>query len=112
MVALAGRYFFDPRQPSWLILAAVLIVWGIYTWFRARGVTPPRTRLAMRIGGGSVTLVGSIMAALAWAPFAVAGLLLGAAGGVFVLRGLVSAAILAWPFLSRSGATAPGQTAD
>jgi len=97
-VALAGRYLFDPRQPSWLILAAVLIVWGIYTWIRARRVTPPRTRLAMRIGGGSVTLVGSIMAALAWAPFTVAGLLLGAAGAVFVLRGLVSAAILAWPF--------------
>ena len=58
-VALAGRYFFDPRQPSWLILAGVLIVWGIYTWLRARRVTPPRTRLAMRIGGGSVALVGS-----------------------------------------------------
>jgi hypothetical protein len=97
-VALAGRYFFDPRQPSWLILAAVLIVWGIYTWFRAQRVTPPRTRLAMRIGGSSVTIVGSIMAALAWVPFAVAGFLLGAAGVVFVLRGLVTAAILAWPF--------------
>ena len=69
-VALAGRYLFDPRQPSWLILAAVLIVWGIYTWLRARKVAPPRTRLAMRIGGASVALVGSIMASLAWAPFA------------------------------------------
>jgi hypothetical protein len=97
-VALAGRYFFDPRQPSWLILAGVLIVWGVYTWLRARRVAPPRTRLAMRIGGASVALVGSIMASLAWVPFAAAGLLLGAAGGVFVLRGLVSAAILAWPF--------------
>jgi hypothetical protein len=97
-VALAGRYFFDPRQPSWLILAGVLVVWGIYTWLRARKVGAPRTRLAMRIGGGSVALVGSIMASLAWAPFAVAGLLLGVAGGVFVLRGLLSAAILAWPF--------------
>jgi len=38
------------------------------------------------------------MAALAWVPFAGAGVLLGAAGAVFVLRGLVSAAILAWPF--------------
>jgi hypothetical protein len=97
-VALAGRYFFDPRQPSWLILAGVLIVWGIYTWLRARKVAAPRTRLAMRIGGSSVALVGSIMVGLAWVPFAVAGLLLGAAGGIFILRGLVSAAILAWPF--------------
>jgi hypothetical protein len=96
-VALAGRYLFDPRQPSWLILAAVLILWGIYTWNRARKVAVPRTRLGMRIGGSSVALVGLIMASLAWAPFAWAGLLLGAAGGVFVLRGLVTAAILAWP---------------
>jgi hypothetical protein len=97
-VALAGRYLFDPRQPSWLILAAVLIAWGIYTWNRARKVAVPRTRLGMRIGGSSVALVGLIMASLAWAPFAWAGPLLGAAGGVFVLRGLVTAAILAWPF--------------
>jgi len=96
-VSLAGRYLFDPRQRSWLILAAVLIVWGIYTWLHARRVAAPRTRLGMRIGGGSVSLVGLIMASLAWAPFAWAGLLLGAAGGVFVLRGLVTAAILAWP---------------
>jgi hypothetical protein len=97
-VALAGRYFFDPRQPSWLILAAVLIAWGVYTWFHARKVKAPRTRLAMRIGGSSVSLVGLIMASLAWVPFAWGALLLGAAGAVFVLRGIVSAAILAWPF--------------
>ena len=96
-VSLSGRYFFDARQPSWLILAGVLVIWGLYTWRRAHRVGPPRTRLAMKIGGGSVTLVGLIMASLAWAPFAWGGLLLGAAGGVFVLRGLVSAAILALP---------------
>lgn len=96
-VALAGRYFFDPRTPSWLILSAVLIVWGIFTWLKSRKVAAPRSRLAMRIGGGSVTLVGLIMASLAWAPFAWGTLLLGAAGGIFVLRGLASAAILALP---------------
>ena len=96
-VALAGRFFFDARQPSWLILAGVVIAWGIYTWRRARRIAPPRTRLAMKVGGGSVALVGLIMASLAWAPFAWAGALLGTAGGIFVVRGLVSAAILALP---------------
>jgi hypothetical protein len=96
-VALAGRYFFDPRTPSWLILAAVLIVWGIFTWLKARKVKASRSRLAMRIGGSSVTLVGLIMASLAWAPFGWGGLLMAAAGGIFVLRGLASAAILARP---------------
>jgi hypothetical protein len=94
-VALAGRFFFDPRTPSWLILAVVLIVWGIFTWLKARKVPSSRSRLAMRIGGGSVTLVGLIMASLAWAPFAWGTLLLSVAGGIFVLRGLASAAILA-----------------
>lgn len=96
-VALAGRFFFDPRTPSWLILAAVLIVWGVFTWLRAQKVVSPRSRLAMKIGGGSVMLVGLIMASLAWAPFAWGELLLGAAGSIFVLRGLASAAILARP---------------
>jgi hypothetical protein len=97
-VALTGRFFFDPRQPSWLILAAVLILWGLYTWRRALRVAVPRVRLALKIGGASVMLVGLIMASLAWAPFAWAGLLLGAAGGIFVVRGLVSTAILARGF--------------
>ncbi len=96
-VALAGRYFFDPRTPSWLILAAVLIVWGVFTWLKSRNVKAPRTRLAMRIGGSSVALVGLIMASLGWAPFGWGGLLLSLAGGIFVLRGLASAAILAKP---------------
>jgi hypothetical protein len=96
-VSRAGRFFVDPRQPSWLILAVVLIVWGIYTWRRARKVAAPRSRLAMRIGGSSVSLVGLIMASLAWAPFGWAGLMVGTAGAVFILRGLASAAILAMP---------------
>ena len=96
-VALAGRYFFDPRTPSWLILAVVLFAWGIFAWVRSRKVPATRSRLAMRIGGGSVVLVGVLMASLAWAPFAWGGMLLGAAGTVFVLRGLVTAAILAMP---------------
>ena len=49
----------------------------------------------MRIGGGSLALAGLIMLALAWAPFRWAGLLLAAAGGIFVLRGLVTAVIMA-----------------
>jgi hypothetical protein len=95
-LALTGRYFFDPRQPSWLILAGVLVVWGVYTWSQARRVKASGVRLAMKIGASSVVLVGLIMASLGWAPFAWAGVLLGAAGSVFVLRGLVAAAILAW----------------
>jgi hypothetical protein len=52
-------------------------------------------RLVTKIGGGSLIAAGLIMMSLAWAPFRYAGWLLLAAGGVFVLRGLVSAAIMA-----------------
>ena len=44
---------------------------------------------------GSLALAGLILLSLAWAPFRWAGWLLLAAGAVFVLRGLASAAILA-----------------
>ena len=96
-VALTGRYFFNPRQTGWLVLAVVLVLWGLRTWRRARLVAAPRIRTAMKIGGGSLVLVGLIMLSLAWAPFRWAGWLLAAAGGVFVLRGIVTAALLAFP---------------
>jgi hypothetical protein len=94
-VALTGRYLFDPRRPSWMLLAAVLILWGAQTWRRARGTAARSVRLASRIGGGSLALVGLILLSLAWMPLGWVGVLLAAAGGVFVVRGLVAAATLA-----------------
>jgi hypothetical protein len=51
--------------------------------------------LAARIAGASLFIVGLIMFSLAWAPLLWAGRLLAIAGGIFILRGLVTAAILA-----------------
>ena len=93
-VALAGRYLFNPRQSSWLILSAVLILWGLRTWRRARAVREPRWRTASQIGGGSLALVGLLLLSLAWAPLRLAGMLLGAAGCLLVLRGLATAAMM------------------
>jgi hypothetical protein len=90
-------YFFNPRQPSWLILTAVLILWGLRTWRKAPRTAARGEWVAMRIGGGSIALAGLILLLMAWAPFRLAGLLLAAAGGIFVLRGFVTAVIMARP---------------
>jgi len=96
-VGVFGRYLFDPRQPAWLVVTALLILWGARTWRRAPRFAASKERLAMRIGGGSLAVAGFVLLSLAWAPFRLAGPLLAAAGGIFVLRGLVTAAIMARP---------------
>jgi len=95
LFALTGRYFFNPRRPGWIALSVVLILWGLGTWSRARRSRIAVDRLVTKIGGGSLALAGLIMLSLAWAPFRWAGWLLLATGSIFVLRGLVSAAIMA-----------------
>jgi hypothetical protein len=95
LFALTGRYLFDPRRPSWIVLSGVVILWGLGTWRRAHLSRVAAERLVTRIGGSSLVVAGLIMLSLAWAPFRWAGWLLLATGSVFVLRGLVSAAIMA-----------------
>jgi len=94
LFALTRPQLLNARQPAWIVLSAVLILWGLGTWWRARRSVGNAERLVTKIGGGSLTLAGLIMISLAWAPFEWAGWLLLATGGVFVLRGLVSAAIM------------------
>src|SRR5260370_7378543 len=94
LFALTGRYLFNPLRPGWIALSVVLILWGLGTWHRAQLSRVAADRLVTKIGGGSLALGGLIMLSLAWTPFRWAGWLLLATGGVFVLRGLVSAAIL------------------
>jgi len=92
-----GRFgaLFDARQPTWLVVTAVLILWGLRTWRKAPHFALPKDRLAMRIGGGSLMLAGIVLLALAWTPLSLTGVLLAVAGTIFVLRGLVTAAIMA-----------------
>ena len=94
-VALFGRYLFNPRRPAWLVLTAVLILWGVRAWRSAARITAARERLATRIGAGSLVLAGLVLLSLSWAPFNLAGWLLAAAGAIFILRGLAIAALMA-----------------
>lgn len=95
-VGLTGRFFlFDARKPSWLVLAAIMILAGFQAWRRARLIAVGSVRLAGRLAGASLVLVGLVMLSLAWVPLLWVGRLLAIAGATFVVRGLVSAAILA-----------------
>lgn len=93
-VGLSGQYMFNARRPSWLVLAAILMFWGLRAGRRARLIAVRNLRLAAYLGGASLVLVGATMLSLAWVRFGLVGPLLAAAGAVFVVRGLVSAAVL------------------
>jgi hypothetical protein len=97
-VGLFGQYLFNPRRPAWLALTVVLMLWGARTLSRAPRIAVPRERLVIIVGGASLVLAGTILLYLSWAPFRWAGPLLAASGAVFILRGLITAALLAKPF--------------
>jgi hypothetical protein len=94
-VGLTGRYLFNARRPSWLVLAVILVLWGLRAWRQSRLVAVRSLQLAAQLGGISLILVGAIMISLAWVRLGLAGPLLGIAGAIFIGRGLVNAAILA-----------------
>lgn len=91
-LAVTGRALADRRSPVWLALAVFLIYWGFRAWVRAgRG----RPRQEERLRGGSLALVGAVMLGVVRAPFSWVAPLLGVAGGILALRGLLSIWILA-----------------
>jgi len=92
-LAASGRYFFDPRRPAWLVLGAVLIVWGVRVWVRSGRYATPGARAVETIRGASLAAVGALMLSLAWVTLRWAGVVLGVAGGILILRGLAGAAL-------------------
>ena len=91
-VAVSGRLFWNRRSPVWLGLGLVLIYWGVRAWMRRQGNEP---LWAARLRGGSMAVLGALMLGIAQLPFHWVGPLLGAAGGVLVLRGALSMALIA-----------------
>jgi hypothetical protein len=85
-LALLSHKFPNRHAQSWLILGVVLMVWGAFTFFRARGL---RTYWLDRIGGITLLLVGGLVLLISRAPFAYVLPLFAATGGLLILRGLV-----------------------
>ncbi len=91
-VAVTGRYFFNRRAPAWIGLGAFLIYWGVRAWARAGGYA---SRGEHVVRGSSLALVGVMMLGIAWLPFRWVAPLLGAAGSILALRGIISAVLVA-----------------
>jgi hypothetical protein len=101
-IALSQRFSPPRNSVAWIGLGAILIYWGLRIWIRSVRAKP---RWPSGVRAGSLALVGAIVLGIAFLPFPFAGPLLAAAGGVLVLRGLVSAVAFA---RSDSGQTGGG----
>ena len=92
-VGLSSRFMFNPRKPAWLGLGVVLVYWGARAWMKTKRAARTAERTAMRVGGASLALVGLMMLSLVFVELRWVGIVLAMAGGILVLRGLVSAAL-------------------
>jgi len=92
LVAVSGRLFWNRRSMAWVAVGIFLIYWSVRAWTRRRGIGP---QWLDRVRSGSLALVGVLMLVMSRVPFDYVGPLLGVAGGVLILRGAVSAALLA-----------------
>jgi len=90
-VAALGRFHWDRRSEVWIGLGALLFVLGLRAWMRAGKYV---TRWQHIVRGVSLTIVGTLMLAITLAPFTWIGPLLGTAGGVLALRGVVTAGLV------------------
>lgn len=93
-LVLSGRYFFNRRAPNWIALGAFLVYWGLRVWRRAGRDAARGECAAGTVRGASLLLVGATMLGVAWLPFRWVAPLLAAAGGILVVRGLVSAVLV------------------
>ena len=90
-VAAMGRFFWDRKSELWVALGTLLFVLGVRAWIRAGRYA---TRWEHRARGASLTLLGVCMLAITLAPFGWIATLLGTAGGVLALRGVVMSVLV------------------
>jgi hypothetical protein len=86
-LGLTGHIFFDRRKPAWILLAVVLVVWGLRAIVR-----PDRQSSSAEswIRALSLVLLGVAMLLIWRVPFSWVGPLLAAGGAALALRGLVN----------------------
>src|SRR5579863_2523828 len=85
-LALSGRISVERHKPSWFILSAALILWGLRALY---GPNKWWTRWENWTRGLSLVLLGAVMLAITQAPFLWIGPLLAIAGIVMCLRGII-----------------------
>ena len=89
-LALTGRITVERHKPSWFILSAALIIWGLRALY---GPNKWWARLENWTRGLSLVLLGVVMLVITQAPFLWIGPLLAIAGIVMCLRGIIGASL-------------------
>jgi hypothetical protein len=90
LLAATGRAGL-PTRPTVLVgLGVLFLYWGARAWMRPE---PKTSRLQTMIRAGSLAIVGALVAAIAFLPLHDANMILGIAGAVLVLRGLLGGAL-------------------
>jgi hypothetical protein len=86
LLAITGRVGL-PARPIALVLLAILFIYSaMRAWMRRE---PDSVRLQTHIRAGSLALVGALVLGMTLLPLRFTNLLLGLAGGVLALRGLL-----------------------
>src|SRR5271156_4094891 len=88
LLALTRRVGLPTRPAALVFLGVLFFYWGVRAWMRRE---PESTRVQTHIRAGSLVLVGLLVLGIPLLPLRYANLLLGIAGAVLVLRGLVGA---------------------
>lgn len=93
-LGVTSHIFFNRRGLAWIILSAVIVLWGLRSLYKP-GQWWLRRQILTR--GVSLVLLGMVMLCMAWAPFLWAGRLLAAGGVILAVRGIVGAALALSP---------------
>ena len=88
LLALTRRVGLPARPAALVFLGVLFVYWGIRAWIRRE---PESDRAQTHLRAGSLVLVGLLVLGIPLLPLRHANLLLGIAGGVLVLRGIVGA---------------------
>jgi hypothetical protein len=92
LLAVSGRVGLPTRPAALIALGIVFIYWGARAWVRRE---PIPARWPSKIRAASLALVGALILGIPLLPTRYIPLLLGLAGGVLVLRGILGAALFA-----------------
>jgi hypothetical protein len=92
LLALSGRVGLPARPAALIILGIVFIYWGVRAWIRRK---PERASGPSKIRAASLALVGVLILTIPVFPVRWIPLLLGLAGGVLVLRGVLGTILFA-----------------
>src|SRR5258706_8726523 len=90
-LALVRHKIPDRHASSWLMVGVLLMVWGAFTFFRAKGL---RTYWVDRVGGISLLVGGGLMLALMRVPFELVTPMFAAVGRLVLLLRLVDVVLI------------------